>query len=183
MCTCPSQTPSLPLPTILPPDNYMLILKVCESVSDNLSLRNNLIYLWFASSLLCGLFPICGTQASHCGGVSRWGAQALECVGSVAAALLECTGSISIVVAHRLSCSAAWGIFPGQGSNSCLLHWQADSSPLGHQGSPWPPCAFWKIFPRSPDHLDFYLGLISGAAHGFVGFLGKPLYGLAPPCP
>ena len=36
VCTCPSQTPSLPLPSILPPDNYKLILKVCESVSDKL---------------------------------------------------------------------------------------------------------------------------------------------------
>ena len=28
-------------------------------------------------------------------------------------------------------------IFLGQGSNLCLLHWQADSSPLSHQGSPF----------------------------------------------
>ena len=28
------------------------------------------------------------------------------------------------------------GIFPGQGSNPCLLHWQVDSLPLSHQGSP-----------------------------------------------
>ena len=32
----------------------------------------------------------------------------------------------SVVVAHGLSCSAACGIFPGQGSNSCPLHWQVD---------------------------------------------------------
>ena len=37
---------------------------------------------------------------------------------------------------HGLSCSAACGIFPGQGSNPCPLHWQADSQPLRHQGSP-----------------------------------------------
>ena len=35
-----------------------------------------------------------------------------------------------------LSCTAACGIFPHQGSNLCLLHWQADSSLLSHQGSP-----------------------------------------------
>ena len=29
------------------------------------------------------------------------------------------------------------GIFPSQGSNPCLLHWQADSLPLRHQGSPY----------------------------------------------
>ena len=33
----------------------------------------------------------------------------------------------SVVVAHGLSCSAACGIFPDQGSNPCLLHWQVDS--------------------------------------------------------
>ena len=42
----------------------------------------------------------------------------------------------SVVVAHGLSCSAAYGIFPDQGSNPCPLHWQADSQPLRHQGSP-----------------------------------------------
>ena len=29
-----------------------------------------------------------------------------------------------------------WEIFPTQGLNLCLLHWQADSLPLSHQGSP-----------------------------------------------
>ena len=59
--------------------------------------------------------------------------------------LLRSTGSRcvgSVVVAHRLSCSAACGIFPDQGSKPCPLHWQADSQPLRHQGSPprilWP---------------------------------------------
>ena len=42
----------------------------------------------------------------------------------------------SIVVAHRLSCSRACGIFLDQESNLCLMHWQADSLPLSHQGSP-----------------------------------------------
>ena len=30
----------------------------------------------------------------------------------------------------------ACGIFPDQGLNLCPLHWQADSYPLRHQGSP-----------------------------------------------
>ena len=53
--------------------------------------------------------------------------------------LLRSTGSRrtgSVIVAHGLSCSAACGIFPDQGSNPCPLHWQADSQPLRHQGSP-----------------------------------------------
>ena len=53
--------------------------------------------------------------------------------------LLRSTGSRhagSVVVAHGPSCSAVCGIFPDQGSNPCPLHWQADSQPLCHQGSP-----------------------------------------------
>ena len=53
--------------------------------------------------------------------------------------LLRSTGSRrtgSVVVAHGPSCSVACGIFPDQGSNPCPLHWQADSQPLRHQGSP-----------------------------------------------
>ena len=52
---------------------------------------------------------------------------------------LRSTGSRhagSAIVAHGPSCSAACGILPDQGSNPCLLHWQADSQPLRHQGSP-----------------------------------------------
>ena len=36
---------------------------------------------------------------------------------------------------HRLSCSSICGIFLDQGSNLCLLHWQADFLPLSHQQS------------------------------------------------
>ena len=53
--------------------------------------------------------------------------------------LLWSTGSRragSVIVAHGPSCSAACGIFPDQGSNPYHLHWQAESQPLRHQGSP-----------------------------------------------
>ena len=40
-------------------------------------------------------------------------------------------------MAHRLGCSVACGIFPAQGWNLYLLHWQVNSLPLSHQGSPW----------------------------------------------
>ena len=42
----------------------------------------------------------------------------------------------SIVTAHGPSCSSACGILPDQGLNLCLLHWQADSSPMDHQRTP-----------------------------------------------
>ena len=50
----------------------------------------------------------------------------------------------SVFVAHGLCCSAACGIFLDQGSNPRPLHWQADSSPLCHQGSPLP--SFLRMF-------------------------------------
>ena len=42
----------------------------------------------------------------------------------------------SVVVAHRLSCSTAYGIFLNQGLKLCPLYWKADSDPLYYQGSP-----------------------------------------------
>ena len=99
------------------------------------------------SSLLCGLLSSCGKQGllSGCnvGFSSQWllllqskgsrscGLQQLQRVGSaVVAPGLRSTGSIVLV--HGLSCSAACGIFLGQGSNLCLLHWLVDALPLSH---------------------------------------------------
>ena len=62
--------------------------------------------------------------------------------------LLRSTGSRragSVVVAHGPRCSAACGIFPDHGSNPCPLHWQADSQPLRHQGSPYFYFFNWSI--------------------------------------
>ena len=61
------------------------------------------------------------------------------------------TIAASVVAEHRLqtrrlsNCGSRaqllrgmW-IFPDQGLNPCPLHWQADSQPLRHQGSPFIP--------------------------------------------
>ena len=69
-----------------------------------------------------------GHSSSRCAGLSLSRPHLLRSTGS------RRTGSV--IVAHRPSCSAACGIFPDQGSNPCPLHWQADSQPLCHQGSP-----------------------------------------------
>ena len=47
---------------------------------------------------------------------------------------LQRTGSVAMM--HGFSCPMAYGIFLDQESNLCLLHWQANSLPRGHQGSP-----------------------------------------------
>ena len=69
-----------------------------------------------------------GHSSSWCAGLSLSRPLSLRSTGS------RCAGSV--IVAHGPSCSAACGIFPDQGSNLCPLHWQADSQPLSHQGSP-----------------------------------------------
>ena len=82
-----------------------------------------------------------GHSSSRCSGLSLSRPLLLQSTGSRRAG--------SAIVAHGPSCSAACGIFPDQGSNQCPLHWQADSQPLRHQGSPifmflmpclWQPC-------------------------------------------
>ena len=96
-----------------------------------------------------------GARASHYRGLS------LRSTGSRRAG--------SVIVAHRPSCSAACGIFPDQGSNPCPLHWQADSQPLHHQGSPislisnmvFPTNATLQIFLENT-HTCTELGYTSG---------------------
>ena len=77
------------------------------------------------------------------GGFSCCRIQALGVWASVvSAAELQRTGSVFVM--HRLGCSSACGIFLDQGLIPCLLHWQADSLPLHHQGSTiW---YFWYLF-------------------------------------
>ena len=88
-----------------------------------------------------GLSPVAasgGHCSSRCAGLSLSRPLPLRSTGSGRAG--------SVIVAHGPSCSAACGILPDQGSNPCPLHWQADSQPLRHQGSPIRPILF-NLFP------------------------------------
>ena len=69
-----------------------------------------------------------GHSSSRCAGLSLSRPLLLRSTGSRRAG--------SVIVARGPSCSTACGIFLDQGSNPCPLHWQADSQPLRHQGSP-----------------------------------------------
>ena len=92
-----------------------------------------IIYLW-----LCWVFVSVrglslvvasgGHSSSRCAGLSLSRPLFLRSTGSRRAG--------SVIVAHGPSRSTARGIFPDQGTNPCPLHWQADSQPLHHQGSP-----------------------------------------------
>ena len=91
------------------------------------------IYLWlcwvFVSVRRLSLVTASGGHSSsRCTSLSLSWPLLLWSTGS------RCAGSV--VVAHGPSCSAVRGIFPDQGSNPCPLHWQADSQPVRHQGSP-----------------------------------------------
>ena len=106
--------------------------------------KNKFIYL-FIYFWLCWVFVSVrglslvavsgGHSSSRCAGLSLSWPLLLRSTGSRHAG--------SVVVAHGPSCSTACGIFPNQGSNPCPLHWQADSQPLHHQGSP-SSFIFWK---------------------------------------
>ena len=99
-----------------------------------------LVILFFFFGCVGSSFSVRGLSpvAASGGHSSSW------CVGLSLSRrlLLQSTGSRragSVVVAHGPSSSVACGIIPDQGSNPCPLHWQADSQPLHHQGSPSHP--------------------------------------------
>ena len=94
-----------------------------------------------------------GHSSSRCTGLSLSRPLLLRSTGT------RCAGST--IVAHGPSCSAACGILPDQDSNLCPLHWQADSQPLRHQGSPLPsflhssalhPATLQSPLPHHPAH-------------------------------
>ena len=96
------------------------------------------IYLFMYLFLAVLGLRFCARAFSNCG---KWGPRLIGCAGlSLSRPLpLQSTGSRrtgSVILAHGPSRSAARGIFPDQGSNLSPLHWQADSQPLRHQGSP-----------------------------------------------
>ena len=96
-------------------------------------LINLFIYFWlcWVSASVRGLPPAAASRihsSSRCAGLPLLRPLPLRSTGSRRAC--------SVVVAHGPSRSAACGILPEQGSNACPLHWQADSQPLRHQGSP-----------------------------------------------
>ena len=74
----------------------------------------------------------------------------------------------SVVVAHRLNCSEACGILLDEGSNLCLLHWQTDSLPLSHQGSPIFYCQLLLLECNLHEHRGFWLFCVlkSGVVDG-----------------
>ena len=91
------------------------------------------IYFWLCWVFISvrGLSPVVargGHSSSRCADLSLPRPLSLRSTGSRRAG--------SAIVAHGPSRSAARGILPDQGPNPRPLHWQGDSQPLRHQGSP-----------------------------------------------
>ena len=71
-------------------------------------------------------------------------------------------------ILERFAISSSRGSSQPQGSNLHLLHWQADSSPLSHQGSS-------KMIVRTPLCNTFYKE--HSCKHHFTVFIVPPLHG------
>ena len=128
-------------------DYFKLIISKLEHILTSLRFYSTLtfnvffflifIYLFFYL-WLCSVF---GSVQGPSPVAASGGHPSSQCVGIslLQPLLLQSTGSRhagSVIVAHGPSCSAACGILLEQGSNPHPLHWQADSQPLRHQGSP-----------------------------------------------
>ena len=87
---------------------------------------SSLLHRLYSSCSKQGLLSSCSVQASQCNDFSRYRARALGHVG------LSSCGTWALE--YRLnSCAVqAFEIFLDQGSNLCLLHWQAESLALSH---------------------------------------------------
>ena len=67
------------------------------------------------------------------------------------------------------------GLFPDQGLNPCLLHWQVDSLPLSHQRSPW-----WYFLTRDLNScITEKLKFFQAGTSNFYPFLFKSSLDLA----
>ena len=114
-----------------------------------------LLHGLFSSCRKWGLLSSCNVQSSYSGDFSCYKASALGHVG-----ISRCGFWVP-----ELSGSMACVIFPDQGSNPCLQHWQTNSLPLSHQGS---PC------PSLPDLTSLSMIISSSiyvAANGIIAFI------------
>ena len=102
--------------------------------------KNVCFWLRFVFVAACWLFSTCGEGRYSLVLVQRLliavaslVEHGLQSSRASVVAVPRCQRTGLIVVAHGLCCSPACRVFPDQGSNLCLLHWQAVSLPLSYQ--------------------------------------------------
>ena len=132
---------------VLPPTSFFLFFK--KQSDFFFPFIYFIIYFWLCWVFVSvrGLSSVAasgGHSSSRCAGLSLSRPLLLRSTGSRHAG--------SVAVAHGPSCSAACGIFPDQGLNPCPLHWQADSQPLRHQGSPCLQLFSFSLLEWLPSH-------------------------------
>ena len=85
-----------------------------------------------------GAAPGLGAAAAHCAGFSCCGAQAaVVAAHRLSSCSWRALKHCSVVVALGCACSTACGILLDQGLHPHFPHWQSNSHPLYHQGSPY----------------------------------------------
>ena len=120
------------------PQIYMACSSICSILCSDLFFQKIFMCDCAGSSLLGRLFSSCSERGLLFVAVHRL----LIALASLVAELnsggwtQQSQFPGSVVVVHGLSCSMAFGIFPDQGSNPCLLNWLVVSLPLSLQGSP-----------------------------------------------
>ena len=105
--------------------------------------------------------------AAHCADFSCW-AHGLEGTQASAVAFLGLQSTGAVVVVHGLGCSEACGIFPDRRWSPRRLHWQTDSLPLSHQGSPESMIGEKNVFclPAFPNGGEFILPTLNSRKWG-----------------
>ena len=112
----------------------------CQRLSDIVQIFFLIFLMYVCMYLFMAVLGLrfCARTFSNC---SKWGPLFIAVRGPLTIAASRCGAQAPDAQAQYL-----WftdlvapqhvGIFPDQGSNPCPLHWQADSQPLRHQGSP-----------------------------------------------
>ena len=113
-----------------------------EAVADTYIYFNDFIYLFLAVLGLLCCEGFSRVAASGGGSLVVMSGLLIAVASSVVERGLQACGLQqfqhmgSVVAAPGLNCSMTRGILPDQGLKLRLLHWQADSLPLSHQGRP-----------------------------------------------
>ena len=100
------------------------------------------VVFFFFNVFIFKKFWLCWVFIAVCGFLQLWraGATLLWCVsfslGGFSCGAWAQGAQALAVAALGLSCSIACGVFLDQGLDLRSLHWQGDSYPLDHQGSP-----------------------------------------------
>ena len=117
---------------------FLAVLGLCCCTGSSLIVVSGCCSLAAACGLLLMAASLLWSASSRACGVSSCHSQAPE-------HRLSSCGSLAELL-HSM-----WDL-PDQGSKPCLLHWQADSYPLHHQGSPGNDVLFNFVFPL-PDKV------------------------------